>query len=321
MNAKLDQQYQTILSVVADAAPGELGARLSAAFGLTRRSVETIRKRLAEAGYDMTPVDQFASPGKVVKGSTLDAQYELLMQAAKESTTGNLLRTAARLLGGKSEEYVRTVRKRLEKEGYDMADWHAAARKGTGAGLAALEKPQALATFAPNRRPRAARDHAADYAKIQALLPTVKPGSLMMTMRDAFGFQDLGSVTQLRQALERAGYDMSEWNRVAQTRSRASYEAAEAARAKRAAAAPVPRLVVDVLAPKYTPPLPAECRFDPVPWSIAGIAHVVGVSAEKVLSHARYMCMHVEYGVATTVGDADARRLMAVFGFVPNIAA
>ena len=252
---------------------------------------------------------------------TDDQKYAAIMQAARIADPGALTRTAAELLRTASPETVRTWVKRLRFRGYDMAEWDAAAARGTGAGLAALEKPQALATFAPNRRPRAARDHAADYAKIQALLPTVKPGGLMTTMRDAFGFQDLGSVTQLRQALERAGYDMSEWNRVAQTRSRASYEAAEAARAKRAAAAPTPRPVVDVPAPKHTPPLPAECRFEPVPWSIAGIAHVVGVSAEKVLSHARYMCMYVEHGVATTVGDADARRLMAVFGFVPRIAA
>lgn len=151
-----------------------------------------------------------------------------------------------------------------------------------------------------------------------------EPGHLTRTAANLLRTASHNTVQTWAKRLRQRGYDMAEWDAAAHAGRKAGPgmrrpqpaqpfpKRQELRTPAEAAAATPPRYVPTAIAPTSNPPLP---------YTLAGIAHIVGVSAERVLSHARYMCMPVEYGVATVVSDADARRLFGVSGFSPRAAA
>jgi hypothetical protein len=59
------------------------------------------------------------------------------------------------------------------------------------------------------------RNTAADYAKLQDLLPSVAPGTLTQRIREAFGFSDASSARKMVLRLRQAGYDMTAYDAAA----------------------------------------------------------------------------------------------------------
>ena len=83
----------------------------------------------------------------------------------------------------------------------------------------------------------APRDNEADHKKLLDLLPTVVPGTLYETIRQAFGFAQGASVHQLIKRLRSAGYDMTRYDIEASRRDKSERRLQSIAKARAAKAA------------------------------------------------------------------------------------
>ena len=307
MNAKLDQQYQTILHTVRSAKPGRpLYDLLAEALGMKKSGLTSLKARLSSLGYDMSEWDNFAAPGKKTVQSKNDTQYALMMQAAATAKPGTLTRTAMELLGVGNESTVRLIRKRLEFQGYDMADWHAVAERGPSA-HASVRAPRVQPKATPQHRRPAAE--APDYvlrrrtewlADMRAV--AAEPGAIEQLCARWNCSRDTvyGRIGVLRNA----GHDLTWWT-PGPSRGFGNADAITAAVETR----PLPVVEVQARPSRWAPP---------IPWTMQAVADVAGVTVLRAMWVGR------QHGIpfdAVTLDEATALGLLSALGFARQVAA
>ena len=291
------------MTAIRSAKPGRpLYDTLAEALGMKKSGITSLRARLSSCGYDMTEWDNFAAPGKKTVQSKNDHQYAMMMQAAATAKPGTLSRTAMELLGVGNESTVRLIRKRLEFQGYDMADWHAAAERGPGA-HSSVRAPRVQHKATPqHRRPAAeAPDHVlrrrtqwlADMRAVAA-----EPGAIEQLCVRWNCTRDTvyGRIGVLRNA----GHDLTWWT-PAPSRGFGDADAITAA----AEAKPLPVIETQVRPSRWSAP---------IPWTIQAVADVAGVTVLRAMWVGR------QHGIpfgTLTIDEATALGLLSALGFTP----
>jgi transposase len=329
--------YAELQALIPTAVPGTLMDCIAKAFGFTGKSgVKRLIIRLRDAGFDMSAYDaavkarysqmmtdtqiaalrqgrerriadlQPKAPKADPSKSKNDHQYALMMQAAATAKPGTLTRTAMELLGVRHESSVRLIRKRLEFQGYDMADWHAVAALGP-ASHASVRAPRVQHKATPQHRRPAAE--APDYvlrrrtewlADMRAV--AAEPGAIEQLCNRWNCSRDTvyGRIGVLRNA----GHDLSWWT-PAPSRGFGDADAITAAVETR----PLPVVEVQARPSRWAPP---------IPWTMQAVADVAGVTVLRAMWVGR------QHGIpfdTVTLDDAAALGLLSALGFAPKAAA
>lgn len=235
-----------------------------------------------------------------------DRRYALMQQAVATAPKGRLVDVAMDLMGLQTSAAVARCRRKLESLGYDLADWHHAARAGTRAGLSLRKScpPPPRHNTSPALRPAAeAPDHVLR-----------RRTEWLADMRDVAN--EPGAIEQLCDrwqcsrdvvygrigALRNAGHDLSWWT-PAPSRGFGDADAITAAASE---VKPLPVVEIQAHASRYAAP---------VPWTMQAVAEIAGVPYMRARFVAR---AHGIPFTVTTLDEATALGLLSALGFTPR---
>jgi hypothetical protein len=337
--------YAKLQDLLPTVAPGTLMQRIAEAFGFTGKTgVKRLINRLRDAGYDMSAYDAAAKARYKVPGMTdaavkalrqgrekqrtapapkapapvkaapvksaNDRRYALMMRAAKEAPIGQLTRVALELFGATSESTIRNTRAKLEALGYDMADWHRAARASIAQGISHKQGRPRVSQPYPKRQELRSSADAPDHVlqrRTQWLTDMRRvaedPGAIVLLCAHWNCTRD--TVYGRIAALRNLGHDLTWW-RLSPSRGFGNADAIHA-RATEVRALPV----VEIQA------RPSRWAA-PIPWTVQAVADVAGVTVLKAMWVGR------QHGIpfdAVTLDEATAMGLLSALGFSPKVAA